>query len=67
MIKKNVGKTDMYIRVLVGVVLILLAMSTLQGTMQIVATVAGTVFLLTGVFNFCPLYSILGISSIKKK
>ena len=38
-----------------------------QGTFGIILLVFGAVFLLTSVISFCPLYSILGLNSGKKK
>jgi len=36
----------------------------LASTMGIIATVVGVVLIVTGVVNFCPLFKILGISSV---
>ncbi len=53
--KRNVGGMDKNIRILVGVILIGLAVFGHQTWGWI-----GIVPLLTGLFNFCPLYSLLG-------
>lgn len=55
----NVGKIDRAIRVIAGLVLIALAASNVIGIWGWI----GVVPLATGIFRFCPAYSILGIKS----
>lgn len=59
--KTNVGGADRIIRIIVGVVIIALGFifNSWWG-------VVGIVPLLTGSLNFCPAYSLLGISTKKK-
>ncbi|CAM5212812.1 YgaP family membrane protein [Alishewanella longhuensis] len=57
----NVGAIDRIIRVVAGIVLIALAAI---GTIGLWGWI-GVVPLLTGLFNFCPLYSLLGINTCK--
>ena len=52
----NVGGVDKKIRIAVGAVLVVLAVSRYG----VPWTWIGLVPLLTGLFNFCPLYSLLG-------
>ncbi|MDX1539610.1 DUF2892 domain-containing protein [Arsukibacterium sp.] len=59
--KSNVGGIDKVIRISAGVVLIALAAT---GTVGLWGWI-GVVPLLTGLFNFCPLYSLLGIKTCK--
>ncbi|PCF94197.1 YgaP family membrane protein [Vreelandella nigrificans] len=61
--KANVGGIDKVARIVVGAVLIGLA---LTGTVGVWGWV-GIVPLATGLFNFCPLYPLLGISTCKTK
>ncbi len=61
--KCNVGKTDKIIRFLFGVVLIILAWTAFQGTASIIITVIAAIPILTALINFCPLYSLLGVST----
>ena len=59
--KSNVGGIDKNLRIVVGLVLISLVFigpKTMWG-------LVGVVPLLTGLFNFCPFYPLLGISSCK--
>jgi len=57
----NVGGIDKVLRIIGGVVLIALAAT---GTVGVWGWI-GVVPLLTGLFNFCPLYSLLGIKTCK--
>ena len=57
----NVGGIDKVVRIIGGVVLIGLAATGMIGLWGWV----GIVPLLTGLFNFCPLYSLLGIKTCK--
>ncbi|WP_298292573.1 DUF2892 domain-containing protein [Thiomonas sp.] len=61
--KFNVGGIDRILRIIVGIVLIAL---TLMGTIGVWGWI-GLVPLLTGLFKFCPLYSIIGISTCPVK
>jgi len=59
---KNVGGVDKIIRIIVGLVLISLVFvgpKTAWGWV-------GLVPLLTGLFNFCPLYPLIGLNTCKK-
>jgi len=64
---KNVGSVDKMIRLLAGVVLAAWGIlgAGLSSTVGVVALVVGVVLIATGAINFCPLFKILGISSIK--
>lgn len=57
----NVGGIDKVGRIIGGVILIALAAT---GTVGLWGWI-GVVPLLTGLFNFCPLYSLLGIKTCK--
>lgn len=58
---KNVGSIDRTLRVLLGVLLLSLVL-LLEAPARWWGLV-GLVPLLTGLFSFCPLYTLLGISS----
>ncbi|WP_298121795.1 DUF2892 domain-containing protein [Flavobacterium sp.] len=63
------GTADKIIRLIIAAVLAFLFYNgTITGILGIVAVVAATVFALTSLVNFCPLYTLLGINtcSIKK-
>jgi len=59
---------DKTIRLVLGVVLLALAFFSLGGistTIGLIAAVVGVVLIATGLLNFCPLFKVFGISSLK--
>ena len=60
--KANVGTIDRALRVIVGLALIGL---TLNGNIGVWGWI-GVVPLATGIFRFCPAYTLLGASTCKK-
>ena len=66
--QKNVGSIDRAIRALVGIALLAVYFfGVVQGTLGIVALVAGIVMLGTAVIGWCPPYSLLGINTRGEK
>jgi len=63
--KANVGGVDKILRIVVGLGLLSLIL-ILEGNARWWG-LAGLVLLLTGLINFCPLYTFLGFSSAPKK
>lgn len=61
--KTNVGGIDRIFRIVIGLVLIALAAT---GTVGVWGWI-GVVPLLTGIFKFCPAYSIFGTSTCPMK
>lgn len=57
--KTNVGVIDKSLRIIVGIALIALAAFNVIGWWGYI----GIVPLLTGLFNFCPAYMLLGMST----
>lgn len=59
--KVNVGSTDRMLRVIAGIIIIALGVyyQSLWG-------VIGLIPLLTGLFRFCPLYTMLGMDTCKR-
>ena len=65
--KKNMGTIDRTIRVILALAIaVLYFMNVISGTLAIVLLVIAVVFVLTSVIGYCPLYSLLGISSRKR-
>ena len=63
---KNVGTLDKSIRIIAAIAIAVLYFTgVIQGTLGIVLLIVGAVLLLTGLVNFCPLYTALGINSKK--
>jgi hypothetical protein len=66
--KKNMGAADRIIRVLLAAVFAYLYFSgTVTGTLGIVLVVLGGVFVLTSLVSFCPLYTLVGMSTCPRK
>ena len=66
--KKNMGSVDRMIRVVIAIIFALLYFSgTVTGTLGMVLLVLGTVFVLTSLVSFCPLYTLVGINTCPKK
>jgi hypothetical protein len=66
--KKNVGKIDRIIRILIVIALaVLVYAKVVTGTLAIIFIVAGVVLLATSIFNTCPIYCALGWSTCKTK
>ena len=58
----NVGGIDRVLRITVGALLVILALTDVIGTWGWV----GLVPMATGIFRFCPAYPLLGIKTCKK-
>ena len=61
--KRNVGKVDKWIRIILGVAILSL-LFLVEGNLRWLGLV-GLIPLITGLINFCPLYALLGISTNK--
>lgn len=65
--KSNMGTTDRIIRLIVAVLVLILFMTdVISGTLGWVLIAIAAIFTLTSMINFCPLYTILGISTKKR-
>lgn len=65
--KRNMSTTDRSIRIVIAVILVgLYAAGIVTGTLAIVSLVVAGIFLITSFINFCPLYRLFGISTLKK-
>jgi hypothetical protein len=60
--KRNIGTTDKYIRIAVGIVLVVLGYVTGLWWLYIIAAAA----FITAFIGFCGLYALLGIKTTKK-
>lgn len=66
--KKNMGALDKSLRVLVAVIIALLYyLNVITGTLAYVLMGIAIIFLITSFINFCPLYTVLGINTCKRK
>ena len=67
MFAKNVGTVDRTIRAIAGVVLLILAFTSLAGLWAWVAGIVGVVMLATAALGTCPPYTLLGINTCSVK
>ena len=63
--KKNVGNTDKWIRIVLGIVLLSLII-IIQSNWRWLGLI-GLIPLATAFLNFCPIYALFGISTNKDK
>ena len=66
--KKNMSTADRVIRILVAVAIAVLYFTgMISGTLALILLIVAGVFILTSFVSFCPLYSVLGISTRRVK
>lgn len=66
--KANIGSADKIIRILLAIVIAVLYFTRIiSGTPGIILLILAIVLLLTSLINFCPIWSLLGISTKHKK
>ncbi|WP_156309018.1 YgaP family membrane protein [Sphingobacterium endophyticum] len=66
--KTNMGSQDKTIRIILAIIIaVLFFTKIISGTLAIVLLVVAGIFILTSLIGFCPLYSLLGISTCRKK
>ena len=66
--KTNMGTLDKTIRIIIAIIIGYLYFNgTISGTLGIILMVFAAIFLLTSIISFCPLYTIFGIKTCKKK
>ncbi len=66
--KKNMGTTDRIFRVVVAAIMATLYFTgMLTGTLGLVLLVLAGVFVATSLVSFCPLYSLVGLSTCPVK
>lgn len=66
--KKNVGKTDKIIRILIALLFLILYFTGITGGLiGIILIIFSVTLMLTSFISYCPMYQPLGISTIKKE
>ncbi|MBI2259516.1 MAG: DUF2892 domain-containing protein [Flavobacteriia bacterium] len=66
--KKNMGKIDRLIRVIIALIISTLIVTNLiKGILATVLLILAAVFLFTSFIQFCPLYTLFGINTCEKK
>lgn len=66
--KKNIGTIDRLVRIFLAVVFyVLIFTKVFFGAGAIITGILGGVFLLTGIFGFCPTYTLFGLHTLRTK
>ena len=66
--KKNMSSADRIIRLVISAILVALYFTNIiGGTVGLILLILATVFTITSIISFCPLYSIFGISTCPVK
>jgi predicted RND superfamily exporter protein len=66
--KTNVSSTDKIVRLALAIVLIVLFYKSIfTGIVGIIALIVAFVLTMTSLIGFCPLYTLFGINTAKKK
>ena len=63
----NESNADRAFRVVVGVVVLVLAFTALNGALAVVAGIVGAILTVTGAVGFCPIYAVLKTGTRKLK
>jgi hypothetical protein len=66
--KKNMGNTDIIIRIVISLLLVILFFTkVITGTVGIILLVVAAIFLLTAIFGVCPAYLPFRLNTRKKE
>lgn len=65
-LEKNVGKTDMMVRLVLGVAAFAAGFLYLSEPLNYVAYLLGVIWLVTGASRTCPAYSLVGVNTAEK-
>jgi hypothetical protein len=67
--KKNVGNTDRFVRIIFGIILLILFMSRAieNKTVSWIILGVSTILIITSFTTFCPIYAIVGKNTCEKK
>lgn len=66
--KTNMGGIDRILRIIIALIIgYLYYTGAITGTLGIILIVLAAVFALTSLLGFCPLYTLLGFNTCKKK
>lgn len=66
--KKNMGTIDKGVRIVAAIVFALLYyFNVIEGTLAYILMAVSIIFLLTSFISFCPLYTLFGMNTCKRK
>jgi hypothetical protein len=67
-VKKNMGMADRVIRTVAAIVVgVLYFTHTISGTLALILGILAVIWLLTSVVSFCPVYTLVGLSTAGKE
>jgi len=61
----NENNIDRIVRVILGVILLAVAIFSLQGTVAWILGIIGGIVLVTGITGFCLIYKLIGVSTLQ--
>jgi len=62
--KLNMGTVDRVVRILIAIVIaILYVTNVMHGGVALVLGIVAVIMVLTGIVSFCPVYSLLGLTT----
>jgi hypothetical protein len=65
-LKQNMGTVDQTMRILIALAIgVLYYMGVISGPVAIILGIVAVIFIVTGLFKFCPLYLPFGLSTRK--
>lgn len=65
--KANIGTIDKSVRIILAAIIVgLYFTDIISGNVGIILLVVAAILLLTSFLNFCPIWKLLGISTLKK-
>lgn len=65
--KRNMGFLDRTVRTLIAVSIIGISYTgIISGTLAVILFIVSAIFLLTSIFGYCPLYSLLNINTCQR-
>ncbi len=67
MMKKNVGKTDMIVRLVMAALLVIVYFIGVSKILGLIFIILAIILAVTALTQTCPLYYIFRISTLKKK
>ena len=66
--KVNMGSIDKGVRIVIAIIVaVLFWQGIIEGTMAYILLALSLIFVVTSLVSFCPLYTLLGISTCKIK
>lgn len=66
--KVNMGNTDRLLRIVIAIgIAVMYWQGLIEGTLAYVLMALSVIFVLTSLISFCPLYTLIGVNTCKRK